>query len=292
MELAGIEAGGTKFVMVIGDRQGKVLAREQIPTTTTEETMPAVIQFLKQHQFSALGLACFGPIDPNLNSKTYGYITSTPKLSWRNYNIVGALKQAFPDIPLHFDTDVNGAALGEHYWGNAQGCKNFIYLTIGTGIGGGVIVNGELVHGIMHAELGHILIPQEKVNDPFTGICPYHGNCLEGLASGPAIKERWQVNSALDLPPEHPAWDFEADYIARALMNYILCFAPERIILGGGVMKQIHLLELIQAKTKKFLNGYIQNASIDHIENTIVLAGLGQEAGNIGALALAKLAQR
>jgi fructokinase len=288
MQLAGIEAGGTKFVIVIGDEHGKVVAREHIPTTTTDETMPSVINFLKQHTFSALGIACFGPIDPNPESKTYGYITSTPKLSWRNYNILGALKQAFPDTPMHFDTDVNGAALGEHYWGNGRDCKNFIYLTVGTGIGGGVMLEGKLLHGVMHPEMGHVLIPQDA-NDPFPGICPYHGNCLEGLASGPAIKARWHVESALDLAPEHPAWDFEADYLAAALMNYLLCFAPERIILGGGVMKQKQLLPLIQAKTRELLNGYLQNSSIESIEKTIVLAGLGQEAGNMGALALAKL---
>lgn len=289
MQLAGIEAGGTKFVVVIGDEHGKVIAREQFATTIPDETMTEVMAFLKTQEFAALGVASFGPIDPNPKSKTYGYITSTPKISWRNYDILGTLKKALPQIPMQFDTDVNGAALGEHYWGEARGIEHFIYLTIGTGIGGGAMIHGKLLHGVMHAEMGHMLIPQDKVNDPFPGICPYHGNCFEGLASGPAIKERWGVDSALDLPIDHPAWDFESDYIAAAMMNYILCFAPEKIILGGGVMKQTQLLPLIHEKTKKLLNGYIQNNSVAHIEKTIVLAGLGQEAGNLGALALAKL---
>jgi fructokinase len=290
MKLAGIEAGGTKFIIVIGDDQGKVLARSQIPTTTTTETMTQVIDFLKKHEFSALGVACFGPIDPNPHSPTYGYITSTPKTSWRHYDIVGTLTRALPPVPVFFDTDVNGAALGEYYWGNGKNINNFIYLTVGTGIGGGVMIDGKLLHGTMHPELGHILIPQDLINDPFPGICPYHGNCLEGLASGPAIKSRWDVESALDLHASHPAWDFEADYLAKAMTNYILCFSPERIILGGGVMQQQQLLPLIQAKTKQLLAGYIENQTITSIEKTIVLAALGQEAGNMGALALARLA--
>ena len=290
MKLAGIEAGGTKFIVVIGDDQGKVLARSQIPTTTPAETMTQVIDFLKKHEFSALGVACFGPIDPNPHSKTYGYITSTPKTSWRHYDIIGTLKRALPPTPMSFDTDVNGAALGEYYWGKGKDIDNFIYLTVGTGVGGGVMINGKLLHGAMHPELGHIVIPQDPANDFFAGICPYHGNCLEGLASGPAIKARWEVESALDLHATHPAWDCEADYLAKAMMNYILCFSPERIILGGGVMKQEQLLPLIQAKTKQLLAGYIENKTISAIEDTIVLAALGQEAGNMGALALARLA--
>jgi len=293
MKFAGIEAGGTKFVCVIGDEYGQVFARTQVPTTTPDETMPKVVEFLTAHQqqnpLDAIGIACFGPIDPKLHSPTYGYITSTPKLPWRNYNIVGEIKNTFA-VPIQFDTDVNGAALGEYYWGNGQKVDNFIYLTVGTGIGGGVISKGELLHGAMHPEMGHILIPQDGSKDPFPGVCPYHGNCLEGLASGPAIKARWLVDSALDLEQDHPAWDLEAEYLAAALMNYLLCFAPERIILGGGVMKQPHLLPLIQAKTKAKLAGYLENSTIEKIEQTIVLAALGQEAGNIGALALARLA--
>ena len=289
MKFAGIEAGGTKFVCVIGDEQGKISARKQIATTTPSETMPELLEFLhQQHQESplaAIGIACFGPIDLQSKSATYGYITSTPKLPWRYYNIVGAVVEEF-NLPVQFDTDVNAAALGEYYWGQGKDIDNFIYLTIGTGIGGGAMVEGKLLHGAMHPEMGHILIPQER-QDTFPGICPYHGNCLEGLASGPAIKARWQVESALDLGLDHPAWALESDYLARALMNYLLCFSPERIILGGGVMKQPQLLGMIQAKTKANLAKYLENATIADIESTIVLAALGQEAGNIGALALA-----
>lgn len=293
MRFAGIEAGGTKFVCVIGNEEGRISTRMQIPTTTPAETMPQVLEFLlKCHQekpLDALGIACFGPIDPNPKSLTYGSITSTPKLAWRNFNIVEAVTKLI-NVPIRFDTDVNGAALGEYYWGQARGLSDFIYLTIGTGIGGGIMMDGKLLHGTMHPEMGHLFIPQDKLMDPFAGICPYHGNCLEGLASGPAIKARWNVESALDLAFDHQAWKFEAHYLAYAMANYILCFAPERIILGGGVMKQEQLLPMIHAETKKILAGYIQNQSVEHIEDTIVLAGLAQEAGNVGALALAHLA--
>lgn len=291
MRFAGVEAGGTKFICVIGDETGKIFARLQIPTTTPEETMPQILNFLKKHHaespLDAIGIACFGPIDPNPKSSTYGFITSTPKVAWRNFNIVASVSGALP-VRVNFDTDVNGAALGEYFWGHGQGLNDFIYLTVGTGIGGGVMVDGKLLHGAMHPEMGHMFVPQDLSIDVFAGVCPYHGNCLEGLASGPALKARWNVESALDLPPDHSAWEIEAQYLAYAMANYILCFSPERIILGGGVMKQKHLLPLIQEKTKKILAGYIQNSTVNDIENTIVLAALEQEAGSLGALALAR----
>lgn len=293
MRLIGIEAGGTKFVCVLGNDKGEVQDMLQIPTQEPQVTLEAVIRFIEKHHgkipVDAIGIGAFGPIDPDPDSATYGYITSTPKLDWRNCNIVGKITEYF-NVPVGFDTDVNAAALGELYWGNGQGYKHLIYLTVGTGIGGGIILNGELQHGMMHAEMGHVLIPHDSIKDPFAGICPYHKDCLEGLASGPAIKARWQVNSAMDLPENHFAWELESDYLASAIVNYILCFSPQRIILGGGVMKQKHLLREIQAKTVKLLNGYIQNSSVSKIADTIVLAALGQEAGNIGALALAKWA--
>lgn len=293
MRLIGIEAGGTKFVCVLGNDKGEVEDSIQIPTEMPEVTLKHVIAFIRKHEktapIDAIGIGAFGPIDPKRSSKTYGYITSTPKPGWANCNIVGAIKKEFP-VPIWFDTDVNAAALGELYWGNGQGCKHLMYITIGTGVGGGLILNGELQHGLMHLEMGHMLIPHNREKDPYEGYCPYHKDCLEGLASGPAIKDRWKVESALLLPQDHVAWDIESDYLAYAMANCILCYSPERIILGGGVMKQPQLLPMVREKTLAFLAGYIQNRSIEHIEKTIVLAALGQEAGNIGALALAKLA--
>ena len=293
MRLIGIEAGGTKFVCVFGNDQGEVFDTIQIPTQTPVVTLKAVIEFIRKHQnqgaLDAVGIGCFGPIDPVLGSKTYGYITSTPKPGWQNCNIVGKIHEAF-DCPIGFDTDVNAAALGELYWGNGRNCQTILYITIGTGIGGGLIMSGQLQHGVMHTEMGHMRIPHDQVKDPYAGYCAYHQDCLEGLASGPSIKARWNVESALELSADHVAWDIESDYLAYAMMNCILCYAPERIILGGGVMKQPQLLPLIREKTVSFLGGYIKNKSIEHIENTIVLAALGQEAGNIGALALAKQA--
>jgi fructokinase len=287
MKYAGIEAGGTKFVCVIGNAEGEIEARLEVPTQTPELTLPKIVDFIQQHKdIQALGIGCFGPIDPIPSSSTYGCITSTPKMAWRYFNIVAYFKAALA-LPIGFDTDVNAALLGEFTWGNAQGIKNAVYLTVGTGIGAGIMVEGHLLHGVMHAELGHMLIPQDKTQDAFLGVCPSHGNCLEGLASGPAIKERWKVASALELPAEHPAWALESDYLARALANVILSFSPERIILGGGVMKQQHLLPLVQQKTVQNLGGYIDNDSVRHIEKTIVPAGLGQDAGAKGALILA-----
>lgn len=293
MRLIGVEAGGTKFVCVLGNEKGEVQDHVHIPTTTPDITLKAVVQFIEKHQghalIDAIGIGAFGPIDPDTHSKTYGFITSTPKPGWRDCNIIGTIASHFK-LPIGFDTDVNAAALGEHYWGNGRDCRHLIYLTVGTGIGGGVILEGSLQHGMMHTEMGHILIPHDRKKDPFEGICPYHHDCLEGLASGPAIKTRWHVDSALDLPEDHKAWDLESDYLAYAMANYILCFSPERIILGGGVMKQKQLLAKIHEKTVKFLGGYIENKSVWNIQETIVLAALGQEAGNIGALALAKQA--
>jgi fructokinase len=291
MRLAGIEAGGTKFVCVIGNEQGDIIEQVEFPTETPAITLAKVIAFIAKHhaeaKIDALGVGCFGPIDPLLDSKTYGYITSTPKTAWQNCNIVRLLQQALPEVPIRFDTDVNGALLGEMQWGHAVGLTDAIYLTVGTGIGGGMLVNGRLLHGVMHAEMGHILVPHDHQRDPFPGCCPYHHDCLEGLASGPALKARWQVESAMHLPEDHPAWALEAEYLATAMVNYLLCFAPQKIILGGGVMKQQHLLALIHQKTRQLLNGYLNNSSIDDLEHTIVVAKLGQNAGALGSLALA-----
>lgn len=288
MRLGAIEAGGTKFVCAIGDEFGNLEKRASFETTTPEETMKEVINFFKNEEIEALGIGCFGPIDPNKTSKTYGYITSTPKLKWKNYNILGELKKYF-NIPMEFDTDVNGAALGESIWGGAQNLNSSMYITVGTGIGAGAIVNNEILHGITHPEMGHILIQREK-EDNFQGCCSYHKECLEGFASGPAIEKRWG-KKGIELDATHPCWDLEARYLAKGLVNYILILSPQRIIMGGGVMKQKQLFPLIRKYVKEYLNGYVQlDEILKNIDEYIIPPTLGDNAGIKGALSLAKLA--
>ncbi len=289
---AGIEAGGTKFVCALGNGKGELFERITLPTTTPEETLPKIIDFFKQHnsqeQLKAIGIGCFGPIDTNPASPTYGYITSTPKTAWINCNIVDTFKKAF-SAPVGFETDVAAAALGEYRWGAGQDLKHVIYMTVGTGIGAASVINGHLLPGLGTQEMGHMLIPHDHKLDPFVGTCPYHHDCLEGLACGGAIKERWQVTSALDLPASHPAWDLEADYLAMALMNYVLALSPEKIIMGGGVMKQMHLFPKIRKKLLQKLNGYISDrALINSIDDFVVPPGLSERAGVVGAIALAQ----
>ena len=289
---AGIEGGGTKFVCALGNGQGEIYERISVPTTTPKETIAQIIKFLRSHkhdgELKAIGIGSFGPIDNNPESVNYGQITATPKPGWAHYNIVEALQHAF-NVPIGFETDVSTAALGEYEWGSAQNLKNFVYMTVGTGIGAAAMINGELVRGMCSAEMGHILIPHDKTIDPFAGTCPYHADCLEGMAAGGAIKTRWHVMSALDLPASHPAWDLEADYLAAALANIILILSPQRIIMGGGVMKQMHLFEKIRERVVQKLNGYVPTPEIlEHIDHYIVPPGLADRSGVAGAIALAR----
>ena len=290
MILGAIEAGGTKFVCAIGDEEGNIVEKVSFSTTTPSETMENVINYFKDKNIEALGIGSFGPIDPNKGSKTYGYITTTPKKYWSNYNILGRLKESF-DIPMEFDTDVNGAALGEVIWGSAQGIDNCLYITVGTGIGAGAVVEGKMLHGLSHPEMGHIIIAREE-DDKFEGTCIYHKTCLEGLASGPAIEERWGKKGN-ELEEDHPCWDLEARYLAKALVNYILILSPKKIIMGGGVMKQLQLFPLIRSYVKKYLNGYVSSDTIlKEIDSYIIPPGLGDNSGIKGALALAKVAAK
>ncbi len=287
----GIEGGGTKFNCIVGTSPDDIRREERIPTTTPEATLDKAIRFFKQAEadfgrLSALGIACFGPLDPLPASPTFGFILPTTKPHWSNFNVVGKMRSAF-DIPIVFDTDVNGAALGESTWGATQGLDTFIYLTIGTGIGGGALVNGKLLHGLIHPEMGHIRIPHDKSLDPFEGICPFHKDCFEGLASGPAIEKRWGQKGET-LPPEHPAWDLEARYIALALANFIVTISPQRIIIGGGVSGQKFLFPMIRDQVKETLNKYVQSSAVgEGIDKYIVPPALGTRSGVLGAIALA-----
>lgn len=292
MELyGGIEAGGTKFVCAVGSGPEEIKAETRFPTTTPEETIGKAIQFFQEQKepLKAIGIGSFGPVDPNPSSPTFGYITTTPKPGWANTDLVGKIKSAL-QLPIGFDTDVNAAALGEHRWGAAQGMDTFVYLTIGTGIGGGAMVNGNLVHGVMHPEMGHILLPRDPEQDPFEGICPYHGDCLEGLACGPAIEARWGQRGET-LGEGHPAWKLEAHYLALGLVNIITILSPRKIIMGGGVMEVGFLFPLVRQEVQTTLNRYIQVPEIlDGIETYIVPPKLGGKAGVLGSIALAQQA--
>jgi len=287
----GIEAGGTKFICAVGSSPDDLHDIIRIETSTPDETIGKAIAYFQEQdrkqKLLAIGVGSFGPLDLNKDSSTYGYITSTPKPNWKDTDFFGRMKTAF-NIPVGFDTDVNAAAMGEFEWGAAKGLSDFIYLTIGTGIGGGGMSNGSLIHGLLHTEMGHIYIPHDKVEDPIEGICPFHKNCFEGLASGPAIEQRWG-KAAENLSENHQAWDLEAKYIAFALANYICTLSPQRIIIGGGVMQQKKILPLVREKVIDAINNYIQVPElINEIDKFIVLPELGNKAGILGAIALAK----
>ncbi|SET12440.1 ROK family protein [Paenibacillus sp. NFR01] len=284
MKIGAIEAGGTKFVCGIGDEHGRISDRISFPTAHPEETLPKVLRYFRDQQVEAIGVGSFGPIDVHLESPTYGYITTTPKPGWNNFNLLGALRQHL-DLPLGFDTDVNAAAYGEALWGAAQGLSSCVYYTIGTGIGIGVYAEGRMVHGLVHPEGGHLL-PRRHPQDAFAGICPYHGDCLEGLAAGPAIEARWGVKGH-KLKSDHEAWAIEAYYIAQSIAAVILLLSPHKVILGGGVMQQPQLFPLIRSAVLENLNGYVGSDSIvEGIDEYIVPPGLGIHAGLCGALAL------
>ena len=292
----GVEGGGTKFICAVGTAPDDIRRETRFPTTTPEATLGQVITFFKEAErdfgkLSALGIATFGPLDPNPASPAHGFVLPTPKPGWSDADVLGALKSSF-DAPIAFDLDVNGAAFGEWTWGAAQGLDNFIYLTVGTGIGGGVMANGRLLHGLLCPEMGHIMIPHDKERDPYEGWCPFHKDCFEGLANGPALEERWG-QKAETLPPGHPAWELEAHYIALALVNYILSLSPQRIVLGGGVGGRADLLPLIRRNVQDILNGYVQSPAVTkNIDGYIVPPGLGNRSGMLGALALAREAYK
>lgn len=274
----GIEAGGSKFVCASG-RSPEDAEFAEFPTTTPEETIGHIVDFFRSAEpAAAIGIASFGPIDPNPQSPTYGYITSTPKLAWRNFDFAGAVQRAL-QRPIAFDTDVNAAALGELRWGAAQGLRSFLYVTVGTGLGGGALVDGRLLHGRLHPEMGHILVPHDRQRDPFAGNCPYHGDCLEGLASGPAIEARWG-QPAHRLPNGHAAWDLEAEYLALGIVNWACTLSPQRVVMGGGVMQRQQLFPKLRTRVVELLKGYLAPPEI-------VPALLGRRAGVLGALVLA-----
>lgn len=287
MRLGALEAGGTKMVCAVGDEKGNIYEQVSIPTETPEITLPRLAEWFRERDVEALGIGCFGPIDLNKESETYGYITSTPKLPWVNCDVVGYFKKTL-GCPIGFDTDVNGSALGEVTFGQAKGKKNIIYITIGTGVGAGVYAEGRLLHGMMHPEAGHVLI-RRRQGDTYEGKCPYHKDCMEGMTAGPAIEARWG-KKGIELKDRPEVWDLEAYYIAQALVNYIMTLSPEMIILGGGVMHQEQLYPLIRGYVKELLAGYIRMKQLDDMEHYIVPPSLHDNQGIMGALELGRRA--
>lgn len=285
--LGGIEAGGTKFVCGVGTGPND-LKTATFRTTAPEETIPEVIEFFqKQGAIRALGIGSFGPVDLREDSKSFGFITSTPKRGWANYDLKGSIERALK-VPVQFDTDVNAAIRGEVRWGGARGLTDAVYMTIGTGVGGGAIAHGRVVHGLVHPEMGHLRLPHDRERDPFPGICPYHGDCLEGLACGPALQARWG-KPATELGEGHEAWALEAHYLGLALVNILLTLSPQRIVLGGGVMQNQFLFPIIRAEVVRMLGGYVRDPSIlERVDEFIVPPRLGNDVGVLGSLALAE----
>ncbi len=284
MIYGALEAGGTKMVCALGDENGKILEQVSIKTTVPQETLPQIADYFRDKDIKALGIACFGPVDLNKDSKTFGYITSTPKTPWINCDIVGYLKKEL-NVPIGFDTDVNGSLLGEVTYGDSKGLSDVVYFTIGTGIGAGIMSNGKLLHGMLHPEAGHMIMARVE-GDDYEGHCPFHGSCFEGMASGPAIEERWG-KKAIELSDRDEVWDLEAEYISQALMNIVCVLSPKRIILGGGVMHQMQLFELVREKLKAKLNDYIKAKELYDMERYVVPASLHDDQGIMGCIKLA-----
>jgi fructokinase len=286
----GIETGGSKWECAIGTGPDDLRATTTIPTTTPEETIGRAVEFFEREgPVTAIGIGSFGPVDQKLDSPTWGHITSTPKPGWAHTDVGQEIRRRL-SAPVAFDTDVNAAALGEHRWGAAQGLDTFCYITVGTGIGGGGMARGRLLHGLVHPEFGHMRIPHDRAGDPFPGICPYHGDCWEGLASGRAIEARWGSPS-FELAGRADVWELEAHYLALGLVSVICVLSPERIVLGGGVMSRSELLPLVHREVAVLMNGYLELRAVgDGIADYVTPPGLGTRSGVLGAIALAETA--
>lgn len=285
MTIGALEAGGTKMVLATYTREGRELARATIPTESPQITMPRMLAFFDEHPIDALGVASFGPLDLDPASPAYGYITSTPKLAWRDYPLLGSFRLRY-DIPCKIDTDVNAAVLAEMRLGAARGLENAVYVTVGTGIGGGVCVGGKLVHGLLHPEVGHMLLRPHPDDPNPRGVCPYHDACLEGLAAGPGLEAR-AGRDPRTLDDDDPALVIEAYYLAQMCVNLILTVSPQRILLGGGVMQRESLLPRVRAKTVELLGGYVQSdAILRHIDSYIAAPALFPVSGLVGAYLL------
>ena len=296
MIYGALEAGGTKMICAVGNENGQIFDQVSIKTVTPDETMPEIIKYFRaklepeiaEDKITALGIACFGPVDVRPHSKTYGNILNTPKIPWRNFPMLKTLKEALNDIPMGFDTDVNGSLLGEITWGCAQGLTDVVYFTLGTGVGMGAMSGGNLVHGMLHPEAGHMpmaIVP----GDTYKGHCPSHGACFEGMAAGPAIGDRWGKPSR-ELAKDPAVWELEAKYIAQAMTTVTYMLSPQKIILGGGVMDQVQLFPLVRKYFLEYINNYIDTKELRNINSYITPAALNGNQGVMGALKLADMA--
>ncbi|MFQ5347089.1 MAG: ROK family protein [Rhodothalassiaceae bacterium] len=288
--VGAVEIGGTKIICLVGSGPDDIRAEVRLPTRGPGESIADILTFFRQQAtlgpLARLGVASFGPVDLDPASPRWGHITATPKAGWSDTDLAGVLAREL-SVSVQFDTDVNGAALAEGRWGAAKGLADYVYVTVGTGIGGGIVVNGRLVRGTLHPEIGHMVVPHDRTADPYAGCCPFHSDCLEGLASGPAIAARWGAPGA-ELAPDHPAWALEADYLSVLAANLLFLLAPERILFGGGVMENRWLLDLVRKRTGARLGGYLRPpAPGGGLDCVIGAPGLGQRVGPLGALALA-----
>jgi fructokinase len=286
----GIETGGSKWECAVGTGPDDLRATETIQTRTPGETIGRAVAFFEREgPVESIGIGSFGPIDQKLSSPTWGHITNTPKPGWAHTDVGQEIRRRL-SVPVAFDTDVNAAALGEHRWGAGQGLDTFCYITVGTGIGGGGMAGGTLLHGLLHPEFGHMRVPHDLGADPFPGVCPYHGDCWEGLASGIAIEARWG-RPAASLDGDQAVWELEAHYLALGLVSVMCVLSPERIIVGGGVAHHDGLLELVRREVLALMNGYLEARAVnDEIADYITLPELGLRAGVLGAIALAQTA--
>jgi len=287
MRLGGLEARGSKMICAVGTEDGVLLDQTIIPTRGPKETMEDVIAYFRDKEIEALGIASFGPVDIHKDSDTYGYILDTPKEAWQHFNLLGTIRDAL-QVPVELETDMNGACLGELTFGCAKGLDSVVYVSIGTGIGAGIAVNGQLLHGMIHPEAGHMLL-RRHTRDGYEGSCPFHATCFEGLASGPAIAERWG-RPAEELHNNATVWEMESHYIAQAMVNLILIMSPRVIILGGGVMKNEALFPMIRKRVKKILNGYLDRDEMRDLDKYIVPASLKGNQGVLGCIELARRA--
>jgi len=286
--LGGVETGGTWCVCALGRGPHEIVAEERFPTTDPAATLGRIVEFFRSHPApAAIGIGSFGPVDLNRRSPTWGYVTSTPKPGWQHVAVAGVVREQL-GVRVAFDTDVNSAAVGEHRWGAGRGVRELCYLTVGSGIGAGLLLEGRPVHGLVHPEMGHMRIPHDRERDSFAGRCPMHGDCWEGLASGPALAERWGSDPGR-LEADHPAWDLEAEYLALGILSIILVASPERVIVGGGVMEHPSLLAMVRRRLPDLLAGYLETPRLgEEIDDYLVPPELGDRAGVLGAIALAE----
>lgn len=280
----GIELGGTKCLCGVGPAPDEITAQVRIATTTPAETLGAALAFFRAHAPAALGVATFGPVVLDPAAPRYGTVVTGTKPGWERTDVLAPFREL--GVPLALETDVNAAALGEYRYGAGRGCDPLVYVTVGTGIGGGALIDGKLLHGLFHPEMGHLRVPRHS-DDDFAGACEWHGDCLEGLAAAPALRARWGADPTA-LPDDHPAWKMEAHYLAHGLAAIVATLTPQRIVLGGGVMRRAPLPGLVRARLRALLGGYLPVPALgDGIDEFVVSPGLGERSGLVGVLALA-----